>query len=99
MSATQVWRPDAGRVTARAVVVASADAGLRTRLSGELAGMRWVVTEAAGGADAIAKVDSERPEALLVDSWLPDLEVGEFAAQMGALYVGAWTCCGWMAGR
>ena len=80
------WRADNGKVTARAVVVASADAGLRERLRAELAGLRWTVTESTGGADAMAKVEAERPEALVVDSWLPDLEVSEFAGQMGLLY-------------
>ena len=77
-----------GRVAMRAVVVASADSGLRERLRTHLAGMRWVVIDSLGGADAMGKVEAERPEALLVDSWLPDLEVGEFATQMAALYGG-----------
>lgn len=70
----------------RKVVLASADASLRTRLKASLAGMRWEVFEAAGGAEAIARVDDVHPEALLVDNWLPDLEVGEFAGQIRALY-------------
>jgi DNA-binding NtrC family response regulator len=73
-------------VCARKVVLASADADLRTRLKALLAGMRWEVHEAAGGAEAMARVDVVHPEALLVDSWLPDLEVGEFASQMRVLY-------------
>jgi transcriptional regulator with GAF, ATPase, and Fis domain len=48
--------------------------------------MRWEVHEAAGGAEAMARLDDVRPEALLVDSWLPDLEVGEFAGQIRMLY-------------
>ena len=28
-------------------------------------------------------VERERPEALLVDSWLPDLEAGELTGQLG----------------
>jgi DNA-binding NtrC family response regulator len=71
---------------ARKVVLASADADLRLRLKASLAGMRWEVHEAAGGAEAMARVDAVRPEALVVDSWLPDLEVGEFASQMRILY-------------
>jgi DNA-binding NtrC family response regulator len=70
----------------RSVVLASADAGLRLRLSEGLSGMRWTVREAAGGADAMAQVEAMRPEALVLDSWLPDLEVGEFSAQMRTLY-------------
>ena len=82
----QAWRVEEGKVTARTVVVASADAGLRERLRVELAGLRWTVIESAGGADAMARVEVDRPEALVVDSWLPDLEVGEFTGQMGLLY-------------
>jgi DNA-binding NtrC family response regulator len=41
--------------------------------------LRWQVVEAPGGADAwMAAQACERLEAMLVDPWLPDLEVGEF---------------------
>lgn len=75
-----------GSVSTRRVVLASADAGLRGRLKISLTGMRWEVFEAVGGAEAMARLDTIRPEALLVDSWLPDLEVGEFAGQIRMLY-------------
>ncbi len=88
MSAAAVWRVEDNKVAVRSVVLASADGGLRARLRTELAGLRWTVIECAGGADAMAKVETERPEALVVDGWLPDLEVSEFAGQMGALYGG-----------
>jgi DNA-binding NtrC family response regulator len=48
--------------------------------------MRWTVKQAAGGAEAMAQVEETRPEALLVDGWLPDLEVSEFAERMTHLY-------------
>jgi transcriptional regulator with GAF, ATPase, and Fis domain len=51
-----------------------------------LAGLRWTVSEARGGADAMAQVEKVRPEVLLVDDWLPDLEATEFSAQMASLY-------------
>ena len=70
----------------RTVVLASADAGLRQRLRASLAGLRWQVREAAGGAEAMAQLEDERSEALLVDSWLPDLEVGEFASVIRMMY-------------
>ncbi|HEY0162727.1 MAG TPA: sigma 54-interacting transcriptional regulator [Edaphobacter sp.] len=70
----------------RRVVLASADAGLRERLRSSLVGMRWEVYEAAGGAEAIARLDDVRPEALLIDSWLPDLEVSEFTGQVRTMY-------------
>jgi transcriptional regulator with GAF, ATPase, and Fis domain len=72
----------------RSVVVASADAGLRHRLNDCLTGLRWTVREASGGAEAMALVELERPEALLVDSWLPDLEAGELTGQLGQMYPG-----------
>jgi DNA-binding NtrC family response regulator len=70
----------------RTVVLASADAGLRQRLRRSLTGLRWQVREATGGAEAMAQLEASRPEALLVDSWLPDLEVGEFAGQVRMMY-------------
>jgi DNA-binding NtrC family response regulator len=75
-------------VMMRTVVLASADAGLRQRLKASLTGLRWQVREAGGGAEAMAQLDASQPEALLVDSWLPDLEVGEFAEQIRMLYPG-----------
>ncbi len=70
----------------RTVVLASADAGLRQRLRTSLTGLRWQVREAAGGAEAMAQLEDSRSEALLMDSWLPDLEVGEFATVIRMLY-------------
>jgi DNA-binding NtrC family response regulator len=73
-------------VATRTVVLASADSGLRQRLRSSLTGLRWQVREAGGGAEAMAQVEESRPEALLVDSWLPDLEVGEFAGLIRMMY-------------
>ncbi|HEY6413146.1 MAG TPA: sigma-54 dependent transcriptional regulator [Edaphobacter sp.] len=70
------------------MILASADAGLRQRLRVSLTGLRWQVREAGGGAEAIAQLEASRSEALLVDSWLPDLEVGEFAGQIRVMYPG-----------
>ncbi len=63
----------------RTVVLASADAGLRQRLRSFADGTAVAGARGAGGAEAMAQLEDSRPEALLVDSWLPDLEVGEFA--------------------
>src|SRR5271154_1137714 len=70
----------------RTVVLASADAGLRQRLRTSLTGLRWQVREAGGGAEAMAQLEDSRSEALLVDSWLPDREVGEFASVIRMMY-------------
>jgi hypothetical protein len=78
---------DAAEVAAvRTVVLASADAGLRQRLRTSLTGLRWQVREANGGAEAMAQLEDARSEALLVDSWLPDLEVGGFASVIRMMY-------------
>ncbi|MGA8940282.1 MAG: sigma-54 dependent transcriptional regulator [Acidobacteriaceae bacterium] len=70
----------------RTVLLASADASLRQRLRSSLSGMRWTVREARGGAEAIAQIEDRMPEALLLDHWLPDLEVMELAEQIGVMY-------------
>ena len=70
----------------RTVVLASADAALRQRLSHSLSGLRWQVREARGGAEAIAQLEGHPSEALLLDHWLPDLEITEFAEQLGVMY-------------
>jgi DNA-binding NtrC family response regulator len=44
--------------------------------------MRWQVREAGGGAEALAQLETQAAEAMVLDSALPDLEVGEFAEQM-----------------
>src|SRR5580765_6823387 len=75
-----------GQSAARTVVVTSADRALRSRLRELLSALRWVVYEAEGGADALARLEELKPEALLVDAWLPDLEAGEFAGQVREMY-------------
>jgi DNA-binding NtrC family response regulator len=71
--------------TIRTVVVVSADAVLRQRLRMSLSSMRWHVRDAAGGAEALAQIEEQPAEAVLLDAWLPDLEVGEIAAQIGMM--------------
>ncbi len=72
-----VLRPRAG-ARARTALVASADRSFRQRLAQVLSGLRWQVREAEGGAQAWAEARTERPEAMIVDAWLPDLVMGEF---------------------
>ena len=48
--------------------------------------MRWQVREAGGGAEAMALLDDEVPEVLLLDHWLPDLEVSEFAHRIQQMF-------------
>ncbi|WP_429631148.1 sigma-54 dependent transcriptional regulator [Tunturiibacter psychrotolerans] len=87
MGRESVLNMETGEVAAaRTVVLASADAALRQRLRTSLTGLRWQVREASGGAEAMAQLEDARSEALLVDSWLPDLEVGEFASVIRMMY-------------
>lgn len=58
------------------VLVASSNNLFREQVQGTL-GAHWSVEEAHGGAEALAKLDAGRHDALLVDSWLADLDVPE----------------------
>ena len=70
--------PTHPRIRTRTALVASADRSFRQRLSQVLTGLRWQVREAEGGAEAWSEAESAHPEALIVDSWLPDLDLNEF---------------------
>jgi len=70
--------PLASRIRPRTALVASADRSFRQRLCETLTGLRWHVREAEGGAQAWAEAESSLPEAVIVDSWLPDLDLAEF---------------------
>ena len=70
--------PAAARIRPRTAVVASADSSFRQRLSEILTGLRWQVREVEGGAQAWAEAQANLPEAIIVDSWLPDLDLTEF---------------------
>src|ERR1700678_4571653 len=70
--------PTQTRSRQRTALVASADRSFRQRLTQILTGLRWQVREASGGAEAWAEAEASLPEALIVDSWLPDLDLNEF---------------------
>ncbi len=70
--------PFASRLRPRTALVTSADRSFRQRLSETLTGLRWQVREAEGGAQAWSEAETAAPEAVIVDSWLPDLDLGEF---------------------
>jgi DNA-binding NtrC family response regulator len=70
--------PSASRIRPRTALVASADGCFRQRLAEILTGLRWQVREADGGAQAWAEAEAAPPEAIIVDSWLPDLDLAEF---------------------
>src|SRR5579863_6769516 len=66
------------RTRSRTVLVASADSSFRQRLAHQLAGLRWQVREVESGAEAWTEAETAAPDAVIIDSWLPDLEMGEF---------------------
>jgi DNA-binding NtrC family response regulator len=70
--------PPVTRTRPRTALVASADRSFRQRLTEILTGLRWQVREAEGGAQAWAEVETAPPGAVIVDSWLPDLDLAEF---------------------
>jgi DNA-binding NtrC family response regulator len=70
--------PSPARIRPRTALVASADRSFRQRLTHILTGLRWQVREAEGGAQAWAEAENSPVEAVIVDSWLPDLDVNEF---------------------
>ena len=66
--------------------MASADRNFRQRLNEILTGLRWQVREAASGAEAWSEAESAAPEAVIVDSWLPDLDRGEFLKEFRSIF-------------
>ncbi len=66
------------RVRPRTALIASSDRSFRRRLSEVLTSLRWQVREAEGGAQAWTEAEALTPEAVIVDAWLPDLELSAF---------------------
>src|SRR5438067_37551 len=64
---------------ARSVIVVSADTPLRQMVVESLKELRWRVREASGGAQAMMLLENASFEAMILDHWLPDLQVDEFA--------------------
>jgi DNA-binding NtrC family response regulator len=60
-----------------AAIVASANKEFRKRILKRLHAQSWTVEEAMGGAEALSLVEDGAFGALLLDRWLPDLEVAE----------------------
>jgi DNA-binding NtrC family response regulator len=69
------------RTRSRTAILASSDSNFRQRLSATLTGLRWQVREAESGAAAWAAAECSAPEAVIVDSWLPDLDLAEFVRE------------------
>ena len=75
------FRASPSRTRPRTALVASADGSFRQRLNTILTGLRWDVREVGGGAEAWSAAEAARPDALIVDSWLPDLNSVEFVKE------------------
>ncbi len=73
-------------VGARTAILASSDLSFRQRVRETLSGLRWQVREAGGGAEALALLEVLPAEALILDSWLPDLEIREFVREFERLH-------------
>lgn len=78
-------RPQASN---RLVLVASADDSFRQRLTSVLSGLRWQVRQACGGAEAWGEAMDALPRAMIIDSWLPDLDRNEFLREFRASFPG-----------
>jgi DNA-binding NtrC family response regulator len=78
-------RPSA---VARTAILTSSDASFRQRVRDALTDLRWQVREAAGGAETLARLDEEPAETVVLDSWLPDLEIREFIDEFERLHPG-----------
>jgi DNA-binding NtrC family response regulator len=72
----------------RTAVLTSADLSFRQRVRDALTGLRWQVREAGGGAEALAHLEAAPAETLILDSWLPDLEIREFISEFEKLHPG-----------
>lgn len=78
--------PSVLRVRPRTALVASADGSFRQRVVETLTGLRWQVREAGGGAEAWTQAEVLPPEAMIIDSWLPDLDLKEFLKDFRATF-------------
>jgi len=72
---TSDYRP--GCEAPSAVIVASANQEFRKRILRRLGTRSWTVEEALGGAEALSLVEDGAFKTLLLDRWLPDLDVQE----------------------
>lgn len=65
-------------------LIASPNVYFRRQMADALRASLWPVEEAFGGAEALAKVEASEFEVLLLDRWLPDLDVGELVGTVRA---------------
>jgi DNA-binding NtrC family response regulator len=70
----------------RSVIVASGNALLRETIAAELRMLRWTVRQARGAAEIFTLMDEQASTALLLDSWLPDIDVPECVRELTSLF-------------
>ena len=80
MSAPPMPKPRVDENTSIGVLLVSPNSRLRLQLRENLRQPRWILTEAAGGAEALECLHELFCEILLLDPLLPDLESSEFSA-------------------
>jgi DNA-binding NtrC family response regulator len=78
--------PICSRIRPRTALIASADGSFRQKLRSVLTGLRWKVREAQGGAQAWGEALETLPQTIIVDSWLPDLDLAEFLCGFRAAF-------------
>jgi DNA-binding NtrC family response regulator len=79
-------QPRAGSASRSIAVVAIADTAARRHAAELLEGMRWSAIEAGSGAQAFTAIERSGAQALLLDSWLPDLDLNEFLRECRERY-------------
>lgn len=65
-------------VQPRSVLLVSEDADLRSRLRTAFANLSWNVRAVGSAALAWVEAEEQQPETIVLDTWLPDLDVHEF---------------------
>lgn len=63
------------------VLIASADTSFRHKVGEVLEGLRWQVQRVSGGAEALVYLSNNPCSALILDAWLPDLDVHEVISE------------------
>jgi DNA-binding NtrC family response regulator len=77
MATTETPSPSVYPRTAAGALVASPDPYFREQMLSTLRASHWVVDEAIGGAEALARLETSDCRVLLLDQDLPDLDVTE----------------------
>jgi DNA-binding NtrC family response regulator len=88
MSAPPMPKPRAEESNSIGVLLVSPNSRLRLQLREILRQPRWILTEAAGGAEALECLHEMFCEILLLDPLLPDLESSEFTVMVREQFPG-----------